>query len=84
MDRSSFLRSLFIVAAAPKMLAKINLTPKTPPINTLFKDLNFVIPDYYNKMVAKYGDTNFFLVMESLDNSVTNNKSFFHFEKQKT
>lgn len=84
MDRSSFLRSLFVVAAVPKILAKIDLTQKKLPINGLFKDLNFVCPDYVDRVVAKYGETSFLMSMELLGKESTNNKSFFHFEKQKT
>lgn len=58
MNRGSFLRSLFIVAASPKILAEINIKPKIAP-SALFNDLKVIIPDFIPSMIAKYGNEDF-------------------------
>lgn len=52
----------------------------------IFNELNFVIPDYIPKIVAKYGNDYYMLVSEILGNSVvrkemTTTNTFSHFEK---
>ena len=52
----------------------------------IFNELNFVIPDYIPKIVAKYGNSSYMLAMEILGNSNvetvnTSTNTFSHFEK---
>jgi len=69
MNRGSFIKSLFIVAASPKILANIEASPlietKLSTAN-LFKDLNFLHADFYKGMIAKYGNQDYLLTMEQL------------------
>ncbi len=69
MNRGSFIKSLFIVAASPKILANIEASPLVETkLNTaiLFKNLNYLQADFYKGIIAKYGNQEYLLVMERL------------------
>ena len=55
MNRSSFLKSLFVLVASPKMLVELKAAPKPVIKAGIFNDLTFVIPDYIPKLMEKYG-----------------------------
>jgi hypothetical protein len=63
MKRRSLIKSILTLAAAPKILSKIDFKPtlvaKMGATTTLFNDLNFVIPDYLPKLLKKYGNDEF-------------------------
>lgn len=79
MNRSSFLKTLFILAASPKVLAVISRKPKVST-TSLFQDLNFVIPEYIPKLCEKYGDVSFYELMERLPNFEAIPIKITHFE----
>lgn len=79
MNRSTFLKSLFILAASPKVLAEISRKPKVSTAG-LFNDLNFVIPEYIPKLCEKYGDVSFYEVMQRLPNFEVIPIKISHFE----
>lgn len=85
MTRSSFLKSIFALAIAPKVIAQLAIRPpiKTLTNAQLFNDLNFLIPDYHKRCVEKYGNENYTMFMELLSTENERNKSgeYFHFEK---
>lgn len=84
MNRSTFLKSLFLLAASPKVLAEIKTVPKVPA-SALFNDLNFVTPHYYADLVAKYGDVSFFDVMTEMGkHPITETRTFYHYQKERT
>jgi hypothetical protein len=69
MNRGSFIKSLFIVAASPKILATIEASPLVETkLNSanLFKDLNYLHADFYKGMIAKYGNQDYLLIMQQL------------------
>lgn len=75
MDRSSFFKSMFALAAAPG--------PK-PVAGGLFNDLNFVIPEYIPELMEKYGSVGFCGVMEAICQQKVYLQTFDHFELSKT
>lgn len=46
MTRSSFLKSLFVLTASPKVLADLKTEPKMRLNSGIINDLKFVVPDY--------------------------------------
>jgi len=70
MTRGSFFKSLVAAIIAPNIVIDISQKLATKNItsfnSSIINDLNFLIPDYYTKMVEKYGDSNFLLVSEIL------------------
>lgn len=80
MNRVSFLRSLFLVVASPKVLAEIRINPPQPTA-TLFKDLQVMKPHYYRDIVAKYGNGNFDWWIDEVSKKQTALiHQFYHFE----
>lgn len=76
MNRGSFLRNLFgaaaaiVIAPAVKMLPIAQTAALPTAINaSLFNDLNFIIPEWYPKMVEKYGNSNYMEMVEWLCNT---------------
>lgn len=69
MDRSSFLKSLFVLVASPKLLAELKTAPKPVITPGIFNDLQFVIPDYMPKLMEKYGDKSFYALMKEATES---------------
>jgi hypothetical protein len=59
MNRSSFLKSLFVLAASPKVLAELQTQPKIVMNPGIFNDLRFVIPEWIPELCKKYGSENF-------------------------
>jgi hypothetical protein len=80
MNRSTFLKSLFLLAASPKVLAEIKMAPK-PIYSNIFNDLQFVIPDWTKQIVEKYGAENYTAMLDCIGNGKT--YQFYHFEKDK-
>lgn len=85
MDRGSFIRSLFVVAAAPKIIGEIDLSPKVFPTTSLFNDLNLLIPEYQTALIAKYGNENYSMIMELFSNQNTSieTTNSYHYETNK-
>lgn len=70
MNRSSFLKSLFTIVAAPKILSEICVKSSSVAIaNTtseLITDLNLLTQYYYKQLMDKYGDESYSLFIEQL------------------
>lgn len=71
MERKSFIRSLLTLAAAPKLIAKLNIPMKAAPLPVggnaaLFGDLQLLTPNYYTAYFTKYGDQSFVDVMNAM------------------
>lgn len=59
MDRKGFLRSIVMIVSAPDIISQMELKP--PVVSntvTLFRDMNFMVPDYLPKLMEKYGNDN--------------------------
>lgn len=80
MNRGSFLRSLFVIAASPKILAEIHIQPKVAP-SALFHDLKMVIPEWVPLLVEKYGDENFTWWLSEFSNHSLKTTTFHHFDE---
>lgn len=81
MNRGQFLRSLFVLAASPKVLAEIK--HKTKVASSLFKDLQLVTPNYYKHYVEKYGSEDFTWWLNELTKNPANSRKFHFYEKGK-
>ncbi len=79
MTRSSFLKSLFLVAASPKVLAEIQRAPKPVNSGVIFGDMRFANPDYMEMFVEKYGATDFIGILKATG-SYPPYETFHHFE----
>ena len=71
MKRSSFIKSLLVMAIAPKTIAEVVKTIPAPPLvsagtSSLFNDLNLLAPQYLPKMMEKYGNSDFTFFMEQM------------------
>lgn len=75
MKRSSFLKSLFTLAVAPKIIAEINfdklVAKNVAQVSVsanakLISELNLIIPEYYNQLIHKYGNENYEMVRQIL------------------
>jgi hypothetical protein len=72
MKRSSFIKSLFMLAASPKILAEVE--PQTivarysgvEQPSGLVSQLSTMSGDFYQKMIDKYGGDNYGLFIEVL------------------
>ena len=70
MNRRSVIRCILGLTAAPKILAEINLNPKTctvGPTTKLFSELNFAVPDYMPRLIEKYGSTSWMSFSDELN-----------------
>jgi hypothetical protein len=83
MKRGQFLRSLFIVVAAPKVLAEVNIAPAKEAYksSTLFSELNFVTPKYQAMLVEKYGNESYSMFLDMMSSRQFNKAEFYHYEK---
>lgn len=69
MHRRSLIKCILGLAAAPKILAEIDFNPPAVAkgvTTSLFKDLNFMVPDYMPRLMEKYGNTSWMDGMELL------------------
>lgn len=83
MNRRSVIRCILGLAAAPKILAELDFKPPIVAQSTaaLFRDLNFVIPQYYKTYVEKYGNANFTTFMETVGSKeLITNTDYIWFE----
>ncbi len=83
MNRSSFLRSLFVVVASPKIIAQLDFTPNPEATSNMLKGMNLLVPDYYNKLIQKYGNQNYTLMMDILNKQtveIPRTYTFSHYE----
>ncbi len=85
MDRSSFIKSLFVVAAAPKIIGELNLTPVKPVTSVLFNDMHFMIPDYLPTIIKKYGNEDYTILMKVLSKEppLIKPNGYYHYETRK-
>lgn len=83
MKRSSFLKSLFTLAVAPKVIGEINFdklvasniaTASSGVARSLISDLQLLTPQYYKHYVKKYGQEDYLFWMESLIKPKQNNE----------
>lgn len=83
MDRASFLRSLFVAAAAPKIIVEAakDIVSRKQSMG-LIQELNTLTPDFYRQLIRKYSDDNYYLFMQMMDSnpSLKNTKTFYHYE----
>lgn len=71
MERKSFIRSLLALAAAPQIIAELNIPAPAKPLPagatvSLFRDLQLLTPKYYHDFMAKYGHESFVDVMNAM------------------
>jgi hypothetical protein len=64
MNRKSFLKSLLTISVAPKVLAEVDIPAPAPKTISLFNDLHAITPSWYAKMVEKYGNENYAMLLE--------------------
>lgn len=58
MNRASFLRSLFVLGIAPKIISQLDLSPVIN-VNSgrqVFSDLNLLPPIWYKSLIKKYAN----------------------------
>ena len=71
MNRSSFIKSLFIASISPKILGQLNID-KAPIVtgstSKLFSELNTLQPTFYKQMMEKYGNESYTQTMNQLYN----------------
>jgi len=92
MKRSSFLKSLLIMAIAPKTIAEVVKTIPAPPLvsgstSSLFADMQLLVPDYLTNMIKKYGNDNFTFYMAQMREEVIatgDTIKFTNYEKEKS
>lgn len=87
MNRKSFLKGLFGLAIAPKLISEINWEAAAkvaqPTTSALLTDLNLLIPDFYKSMVAKYGNENSYsMLVEYLKEPINDGSlnKFYYYE----
>lgn len=83
MNRSTFLKSLFVLAASPKVLAEISRQPKAVVTSGIFNDLQFVIPEYIPALCKKYGEVNVMYAMGTAPLSEEDVRHIISWETQK-
>ena len=69
MNRSSFIKSLFIASISPKILGQLNID-KAPIVTgstaNLFAQLNALRPTYYKQFMEKYSNESYIQTMNQL------------------
>lgn len=86
MQRRSLIKCILGLAAAPKILAEMDLKPPMVPqvgaTASLFKDLQFVTPQFMGEMIKKYGNENFthFATVWGKPENIVNSPEFFWWE----
>lgn len=58
MERKNFLRALGVLVFSPKIVGELK-PRKRGNTKGLFKDMQFIQPDWTPQMMAKYGDKSF-------------------------
>lgn len=77
MDRSSFLRSLFIISVSPSVILKLDVSPlieNKANTSKLLDDLKMLTPRWYSSYMQKYGNLDYTLLMEQLGTKQINNE----------
>lgn len=86
MNRRSVIRSILGLAVAPKILAEIDFKPVIAPaaMTHLFKDLQFVIPDWVPRIIEKYGNNDFIAIMQAAakDDDFPMIAAFTHYDSE--
>lgn len=80
MNRGGFLKSLFTLAVAPKVILEISeklatkniLTVGSGITRSLISNLQLLTPEYYKKYVEKYGQESYVLWNEWISGSYEN------------
>lgn len=86
MDRKSFLRSIVLLAVAPKIIAEMDYKPpmKAPSLNgQIVKDLQLLTPAYYKSFVEKYGNDDFIETMQHIGQHADPMPNYFWFENRR-
>lgn len=85
MNRKGFLKSIAMLAVAPKIISEMEFKPPiVQPMVTkgLVSDLQLLTPQFYKVMAEKYGDTDFTFLMNEIGKHKPNTNQYFWFEKR--